>query len=496
MKRNKFICILFSALILVILFLFLYSKSLTEITDSMSPLSSVFSENSSHRNNIINTPNSLSEVRNIKFNDNYKQTILNFANNFPTSPTYYFSQFGNDKNSGLSPNNPKKDPTPYIKSGNCTVLLKSGEIFSLSDVLYVGSNIRISTFNGTERAGINFLQLNESPFSLYDKENNIYSASLNSKFKDTGWISINGNINWKKKLEFKLTQDNEYYVDNNNQMLYIKSNLTDLSNTTFSFAAPISAIQLQNGRNAIIENLEIFGAGRHGISILTYENLVVQHCYIHHIGGAIHESTNVKYGNGIQVWATSNQNIYIYNNIVSDCFDAGLTAQRNENAHASSDNIVFANNLVTRCNYSFEFFQSGTTYKITNVVVCDNIFADALDITNGYRLTMSSTNFTAHLCLWHVENPETSVYIENNFAINSQVYGISFNAKTSFDVYHFKDNTIVLQDCFSPIKNVKNYTGDSEQFICFNSSDSTLQQYWLQYYQLCSNFDTKSLLSY
>lgn len=404
--------------------------------------------------------------------DIYLEIINQRIASFSTENVFYFSSDGNDNNDGLSQYSPKKNPVPFIESGNCQVLLKSGDVFYIKKSIKLGTDIMISTYGGNDRAVISLLQNNSATFSIFDKNNNIYSAALNSEYNDMGWLIVDGetDVNWKRVLSYSLKNEGEYYVNQQTGVVYIKSDL-NLEGTSFKYAAPSTGLSLAYGNNAIIDNIEIVGAGDHGINIQNYTDVVIFNTFIHHIGGHILPTDQVKYGNGIQVWATGTDNIYIYGNIVQDCFDAGLTAQVT-NSKKDSKNIVFCNNFVEGCNYSFEMFQYGNQYKVQDVVVCDNIFSEAKDITNGYRLTKSGTNFTAHFCLWHCENPNTNVLIKNNLAVTSQVYFISFDTAKSKGSYQFVDNILVDYGADEPIKNYQSYTGKDVIISSGNSLES------------------------
>lgn len=438
---------------------------------------------------------SSAKISNPLNNTEYNNQVNALANSISTEKTMYFSANGNDNNSGLDKDHPKKDPTSYIKKGNITVLLKSGDTFSFDHTIYLGSNVVISTYGGNSYAAVSLIQKSTSSFEVYDTSNDIYCADLNENVTDTGWISTNKQINWKRVMSFELTNNDEYYVDQTNKKLYIKSN-NNLIGKHYLFATSNNIFELNRGNNCLIEKLEVVGSGRHGISILGYNNIVVRNCYVHDIGGGLHITTGSKYGNGIQIWSTETNNVYIYNNYVTDCFDAGITAQIDSTAHKDSNNIVFANNAVERCNYNFEFFQRGAEYCMKNIVVANNIFRDAEDITNGYRLNQSKTDYTALFCLWNNENPNTNVTIKNNFAVSSQAYGISLFYKTSYDTYSYENNNIIVQNITEPIKNKKNYTGDDNQCYGYLAESEEFISGLKAYDNFLSNFNTLSVYIY
>ncbi len=448
--------------LMIAFFFFSFQTSHIEIPEIIS------SPQSSIMYYLQSANSSTTPIRNFNQKDDYKSKANSLRASISPSETLYFSSRGNDKNDGLSSSSPKKDPTVYIKKGNCQCLLKSGDVFSFDSTITAGSNLVISTYGGSERAGLSFIRTTRSKLKVYDKTNNIYSVSLNSADTDLGWISIDGIINWKRKLDFNLEKNNEYYCDLDKHIIYIKSK-EDLSGKQISYSYSGHGLYIWNQNSVVVENIEIAGTGWHGISLAWDTDIIVQNCYIHDVGGAIASGRSNKYGNGIQIWANDCHNIYIYKNIVTDCFDAGLTAQINSAQQKNSSDLFFINNLVERCNYGFESFHTSTDYYMKNLVVANNIFYDSKDITNGYRLTVSSTDYTAHLCLWDYSNLKSSIKIKNNFGFKTQTNAISYSLRSKVvPAIKFSGNTLVTENI--AINFPANYTGDDSQYLIVTDS--------------------------
>ncbi|MBE5919043.1 MAG: right-handed parallel beta-helix repeat-containing protein [Pseudobutyrivibrio ruminis] len=429
----------------------IYGKELT--TESLISYSQLDNQSISHINKYLDKGNKTTE---------YNNKIKEIANSVLPEKTIYFSTSGKDSNNGLSANSPKKNPVPFIESGNYTVLLKAGDTFYMDKSIQVGSNIRISTYGDKQKAHISFLQQSSNSFQIFDSSKNIYCLKLNGNTKDTGWIAIDGTQYWKKMLTNSLNNDGEYWVDSASGILYLKSS-SDIIGKKFKYSQTSNGFFLNNGSKCSIENLEIYGCGYHGISIVSYSNLLVNNCFVHDIGGAIHTSTGVKYGNGIQVWATDSHDIIIANNTVSNCFDAGLTVQIDDSQKKDAYQIYFINNYVDRCNYGFECFQSGLNCSIHDIVVSNNIFFDIKDITDGYRLTKYSNDCTSYLCLWYCDNNQDNILIKNNIGYKTERYAINYAYDSAAHPYVFNNNLLQATDTKAAIKNPQNHTGDSSQ---------------------------------
>lgn len=398
---------------------------------------------------------------NFKFDDNYANFPKNYSTNNSNKTYYFSSSTGDDKNDGLSAAKPKKSPDYYFKKNNINIMLKGGDTFVLKYSSMVGSNVNIDSY-GTGRAIVDYSYKNSMQMWDFDVKKHLYSTRID-KFvgNDMGHLIIDGKTYYKKQVKYNIWQDGEYHYNKDQKRLIIQSN-TNLAGKWVYVTLPCTAFVFLGSQNSSIQNIEIKNAGVHGIDIHNSSNILVNNCYVHHIGGAIKSNRNAKYGNGIQVWATGVYNIKICNNIVSDCFDAGITAQIGEPSTTSSG-IYFANNVVRNCNYGFEFFQYKSS-PVKNVVVTNNVFYDIKDITGGYRYTVSSTDYTSAFCLWYSDNPQTSVTIQNNIAYCGSYYGIAYGYDKTQDVYKFSNNKILVENEKKKVKFGHNYYGTNAQF--------------------------------
>ncbi len=392
------------------------------------------------------------------------------------SQTYYFAADGNDKNSGKDPEHPKKNPTNFLRKGDANILFKSGDIFTLKYNLAVGSNTKISTYGGSARAVINWVPINSSPFEVYDASQNIYSAridELTDAHYKVAWIKLLNDqpVNWQKVFSYSdLKNNNDFYSDKSQRMLYIKSN-SNLSGTRFAFASNAGGFTVKDCSGCFFKNLELVGSGM-AININNASNVVIDDCYVHHVGGIEGNSrangSLFRYGNGIQIWATNTNNIYVSRNYVTDCFDAGISPQISSTGNKPSDSIYIYDNYVDRCLYSIEFYEHNreNTIPLTNVFIQNNILTNAMDITNGYRF--ATYGFTSYLCTWSSLCERTSFTCTNNLGYGTTEYAYAFYEDSPDDVNTFEDNTFVVldketvEDC---VKNYALYTGDDSDII-------------------------------
>lgn len=409
----------------------------------------------------------------------YTNSANNIADSITPIQTFYFASNGNDANNGLSPDSPKKNPTDYLRNGNCTLLFKSGDIITVKYNLAVGSNIKISTYGGTKRAVINAVPVNSSPFQIYDSNNNIYSAPIDSytdQHYKVAWIRLLGSkeVNWHKVFSFNDMKKNmDFYSNLSEHVLYIKSD-TDLTGTSFAFSSSAGGISIKNSSNCLIENMEIVGSGI-GINVSNSNNVIIRNCFVHHVGGieGINKSNGspFRYGNGIQVWTDNVKNVYVYDNYVTDCFDAGISPQISGTNARPSDSIFIYNNYVDRCLYNIEFYEHNTsrTVPCTNVVIANNILTNALDVTDGYRY--ATYGYTSYFCAWSSLCDQTRFYVYNNLGYGTKEYAFAFYEDSPAEANTIKNNTLIVigkDDVNNCIKNPNFYTGSSSDIIPSN----------------------------
>lgn len=430
-------------------------------------------------------------IRDYHQQDNYGFRVKQAINNISPIDTYYFSSSGDDKNDGLTPEHPKKNPHNYIKNGNCKCLLKSGDIFHCDSTVFTGNNLILSTYGGEKRAAFDFTRNSISEPILVDSKNLIYKASLDTDIDDIGWLNINGSKSWKRVLSNELMFPNEYYVDKTNKCVYFKS-ASILTTQSLEYSNACIGIRVPGKENVLIENIEISNAAIHGIQISTSSNIIIYNCNIHDIGGTYSEAKSAKYGNGVEIWADRCHNIYIYKNIISDCYDSGMTAQIDFNQHDDSDQLIFANNVVERCIFGFECFQKNPNYKIQNIVVDNNIFYDMFDITNDYRYSRLTKFFTGYLSLWRYENPDCSLIISNNFGFKTQTEAILFSENFNITPpIEYSDNLLITTN--RAIRNSASYTGDEKQYEVIKQNSIEYDLYNEKINQIISNYNTYEL---
>ncbi|SCZ79695.1 right-handed parallel beta-helix repeat-containing protein [Pseudobutyrivibrio xylanivorans] len=285
---------------------------------------------------------------------------------------------------------------------------------------------------------------------------NTYTSTFSER--ETGVLFINSKPFWKRKtLDANLTDNASYYFDKATSQLKLNYNSPI---TSAYFAAPYSGIMVSHCSNVVIEGLTVSFYGRHGIRVFdNCSNVTVRNNTIHNIGG-VPTTENIKYGNGIELWMTNLSDIYVQNNVVYNCFDAGLTAQVQSASSFTNTNLQFTNNTVSNCRYNFEYFNSGNSNTTCTVTVANNILNNCMDITGGYR-EKAGTAHGSFLCLWNSEGARDSIAVSGNVCTSSDSYGIAFRDDTYGKI---KVNNNVFTGCSNAILNPQFLYGSNNTF--------------------------------
>lgn len=138
----------------------------------------------------------------------------------------------------------------------------------------------------------------------------------------------------------------------------------------------------QGGRSYVIyDGLHLAYGGAHGIGGGGTHHITVRNCDLCFIGGGHQHSRetaggvrHVRYGNGIEFWASAHDNLVEHCRIW-DIYDAGLTNQGSgRNAQV---NITYRNNLVWNCEYSFEYWNRPAESVTRDIYFEDNLCFNA-----------------------------------------------------------------------------------------------------------------------
>lgn len=394
---------------------------------------------------------------------------------------YYVDSInGNDNNSGLSPNNPKKSLTPFqytssrsqplLRPGD-KILLKRGTKYYGFNKFWVGGtgeNYQKMCLVGAYGAG-------ENPILCVAKEiitnawtslgNNIYSVSLTDTTKFEGYTGINttngdcnvgsifDNINQKlygnKKFSLaNLTNQWDFYVDNNGT-LFVYSNENPYSiSTHLSVAVQAGTAQpiLTLTNNFIYENLTFTQCSGHGIQTTAgdgYYNCIIRHCNFTNLGGGTwSEQPNSRLGNGVEIYAVG-KNIDVHNCLFSNIYDTATTIQ---GINTAVSNISFRNNIIRNCSQAFEIWISKQGTPPANIGLDQCSFINNLCMFSGHGFGFRNNNNMVDLLLSElVSGAKSDLLISDNIFFNP--YSAFYNTLNLSGLnYKFRNNKFFAKE--------------------------------------------------
>lgn len=158
-----------------------------------------------------------------------------------------------------------------------------------------------------------------------------------------------------------------------------------------------------------------FGGGGGGAGL---KRVSIRHCEVSWIGGGIlyvdDLGNGVRYGNGIEFWGSA-EDVVVEGCRVWQCYDAGLTSQSSESG-TFQRNILWKDNEVSDCEYSYEFWVQGADSVAESIRVVGNRFRDA---GGGWGRGQRWNPSAAHLRIQDTTIPTPGFVFEGNLFSSS-----------------------------------------------------------------------------
>ena len=335
---------------------------------------------------------------------------------------FYVSEKGNDEKDGLTPESAWKT----IKRVNAdagevaygdTVLFERGGIYRGSTKLISG--VTYGSYGQGEKPCLYGSLRNYAEESLWEATSTEHIWKLNvGTMKDIGNLVFDHGKAWAmKRLEMTLSEDFDFWHDQEGQELYLYSS-TGNPGLVYEDIEVCSNDHIMYGptqymKDILIENLCLKYTGAHGICFRHgSKNITVRNCEIGYIGGSMLDET-VRYGNGFEV-VDGCCDILVENNWVYQCYDAGITHQSSFQPGCVQENIVFRGNLIEYCNYNIEYYVSEENGIIEDTVYENNILRYAGFGFGSENRIGSDTSVLSHICCYSRMMPSKNFIIRNN----------------------------------------------------------------------------------
>lgn len=354
------------------------------------------------------------------------------SSGFPA--TYYVSNQGLDSNSGRSP----ERAWVTLDRVNRATLQPGDRVLFERDGVWRGQLVPRS---GTSSGRITYGAYGDGPKPLL--------LGSVSKSHLAGWTS-KGNQIWLAKglpadvgnlifgkdkacgvkvwQEGDLKQEGQFWYDKTRHLVKLFS--------TDNPARRYGRIECALNRNIIDENdkshitftdLALKYGGAHGIGGGNTHHITVRRCDLGFIGGADQygDGRKVRFGNGIEFFAGA------HDNVVEQCslweiYDAALTNQ-NDRPHTLQYNIIYRNNVIWNCEYSFECWNQPDSSDMHDIYFSRNTCVNA---GHGWGHDQRPDPSGRHLCFYPSTPRMRNIAIRNNIfygAVGQSILTVQWN---------------------------------------------------------------------
>ncbi len=356
------------------------------------------------------------------------------------SPTlgahYYVSNSGDDNNSGTT----SPDAWRSIEKIN-------GFVFAPGDVVHFerGATWRgqLVPHSGSQKGHVTYTSYGEGPKPLLlgsveknapddwkEVGENIWSAAPFAV--DVGSIIFNDGAvcGFKVWEPADLDEPNKFWYDRENKVvkLYSSRNPAELYDDVQ--CALKRHIINQSGRSYVIyDGLHLAYGAAHGIGGGGTHHIIVRNCDLCFIGGGCqyskktaHGFRHVRYGNGIEFWDSAHDNL-VEKCRIWDIYDAGVTNQGG--SKNQQYNIVYKNNTIWNCEYSFEYWNRPETSITHDIYFEHNVCFNA----GGGWSHGQPYNRGMHLAFFENSARTSRFYVRNNVFHRAEASAIVIRAE-------------------------------------------------------------------
>ena len=186
---------------------------------------------------------------------------------------------------------------------------------------------------------------------------------------------------FKRGSRAELVHDGDFWCDPATMRVFVRSEGGCPAGrwASLELAEKIHGIDEGRMHDVVYDSLAIRYSAAHGIGGGDTKRIEVRGCDIGWIGGGYlyvdKLGNGVRYGNGIELWGGA-EGCVVEGCRVWECWDAGLTNQSNQPGSVQRG-ILWRDNEVWNCEYSYEFWQQGRDGVAEDVRLVGNRFRDA-----------------------------------------------------------------------------------------------------------------------
>lgn len=398
-----------------------------------------------------------------------------------TGTKYYVAADGNDENDGLTPETAWKTiekVNEYKYKYGDGVFFKRGDSWRQTYALRTTKGVTYSAYGEGPKprivASVDGAGADKWEKTEYD---NIYRfvEKIPGKERDVGVIVFDGGKAWGIQIQ-KTKEGNRHEIgrvfngiewfdttvgpfedqrdlDNNLEFyhnweeetlyLYCKAGNPGEVFKTIEIVDRGHGIELRGNMDVVIDNLEIYGAGSHGIGGGDLFNVTVQYCTLKWIGGSIqgkyifNRNYGVRFGNAVESYGSSDH-FTIHHCYASHVYDCCWTVQFG--GAAIMRNVAMYKNVAEFCNTGLEVWQNGGLLE--NMKLHDNYTR-----YNGYGWSHQRANKDANFFYGAdaVARVNRNNEVFNNINYLSQKF-VLLARPTGKEHYNFHDNLYIMEE--------------------------------------------------
>ena len=227
----------------------------------------------------------------------------------------------------------------------------------------------------------------------------------------------------------ELLRDREYWCDPATLRVFVRSEKGNPASrwSSIELAEKIHGVDEGAMHDVVYDSLAVRYTAAHGFGGGGTKRIVIRGCDIYWVGGGYlyvdKLGNGVRYGNGIEFFAGAEEN-RVEGCRVWECWDAGLTNQSNAPGSIQRD-ILWIDNEVWNCEYSYEFWQQGDGGTADDVRLFGNRFRDA---GSGWGHVQRWNPNAAHLMFYDTSVPTPGFTVRDNvFARSADCLARVFN---------------------------------------------------------------------
>lgn len=368
-----------------------------------------------------------------------------------TGTVYYISAEGDDARDGRSERTALRTLEAVgklpVKPGDA-VLFRRGDLFR--GRIEARDGVTYSAYGRGEKPTICASRRNYADPALWQRTEFTNVWLCTTKVWNAGIVAFDHNpqkvgamnakvgrlrCNWSSvKTPHHLVDDLDFWCELSTSRLYLRSEAGN-PGTRFKrieIGCRGDAIRIC-GDGVTVDNLHVTLTGSHGVGAGTVRNLEVRNCIFDWLGGSLLIPEGEKggpslYGNAVEVYGGCDgfriRGCWIY-----QIYDTGITHQchNDQNRDIYQFNVEYADNLIERCFWSIEYYNSYNRHSETrNVHVHDNFcryggwgwgcrgreqstpmltFGDKADFTENYVNERNVLQYSRGALIWNWGSP-------------------------------------------------------------------------------------------